>query len=148
MYVERSLYYEQILRYIETFGREQVGVYLFEDLAKDSLKVLSAICLHIGVDPTLLNITITKRIYNYDREPRVKWLYEAAKATFSNKIRDRTLPLKMREWLRHSSLFYKRYKAPRDERATKYLQAIFEPDLCRLEELLGRKLPELRSTWS
>ena len=147
MYIERSLYHEQVSRYIETFGREQVGVYLFEDLAKDPLKVLSAICGHIGVDANFLNTKVTKRIFNFDREPRFKWLYGAARASISSKIRKKILPVKLREWLRHSPLLYRRFKPPRDERTGKYLQSIFEPDLCRLEELLGRKFPELRSTW-
>jgi hypothetical protein len=147
LYVELGLYYEQVLRYIETFGREQVGIYLFEDMQKDTRGLMSEICGHIGVDPALLDSKELARVHNPGRVPRVRWLYNIARAVLSLKVRRRILSPSVSEWLGETPLFYKRYKQPRDQRATKYLQSIYEPDLCRLEALLGRKLPALRSTW-
>ena len=147
LYVELGLYYEQVLRYIETFGREQVGIFLFEDMQKDTRKVMSSICCHIGVDPALMDSKELARRHNPGRVPRVRWLYHAARAVLSQPLRRKIFPVSVRDWLGESPLFYKGYKQPRDERATKYLQSIYDPDLRRLEELLERKLPELRSSW-
>ncbi len=147
LYVELGLYYKQVLRYFETFGKEQVGIFLFEDLQKNTRGVMSALCRHIGVEPALLDLKELARVHNSGRAPRFRWLYDAARMVISFRVRQSIFPLPLREWIEESPLLYKRDKQPRDERATKYLQSIFEPDLCRLEELLGRKLPELRSTW-
>jgi len=145
MIVELGMYFEQVLRFFETFGREQVGIYLYEDLVKDTQGVMSAICRHIGVDPALLDLRELERTHNVGRVSRFKWLYWRARRTFPQ-ARQKILPRFVNDWLRNSTLLYEK-NPPRDEDATRYLQSIFEPDLCRLEELLGQKLPELRKSW-
>jgi hypothetical protein len=147
IYVDAGLYYESVLRYFETFGREQVGIYFFDDLEKDTMTYMSAICRHIGVDPSLLDRKELARANLQGITPRAKWLYKAARAVLSRRLRRSVFPPSVREWMGTSPLLYKRYTQPRDDRATKYLQSIYEPDLCRLEELLGRKLPQLRRSW-
>jgi hypothetical protein len=147
MFVELGLYYEQVHRYIQTFGREQVGIYLFEDLEKDTQGVMAAICRHIGVDPSLLDTKELNQVHLAGLVPRAGFLYRTAQSALSLEMRQRILPPSVRKWMSTSPLLYKHYTQPRDEQAARYLQSIFEPDLCRLEELLGRKLPELRRSW-
>jgi hypothetical protein len=147
MYLEIGLYYENVLRYLETFGREQVGIFLFEDMEKDTVAYMSAICRHIGVDPALLDPEELAHIHFQGLTPRIKFLYDTTRTVLNLKMRRKIIPPFMREWLRTSPLLYKRYTQPREEKATRYLQSIYEPDLCRLEELLGRKLPQLRRSW-
>ncbi|MFC1812830.1 sulfotransferase domain-containing protein, partial [Thermodesulfobacteriota bacterium] len=38
-YYHRGLYYEQVKRYLDVFGNENVIIFLFEDLADDSIRV-------------------------------------------------------------------------------------------------------------
>jgi Sulfotransferase domain len=147
MYVELGLYYDQVRRYLEVFGREQVGVYLFEDLETDPLKVMSEICRHIGVDPALLDMEEMKRVRNKGMVPRSKWLFDVARFTVSRKVRDKILPESVDVWLRENPLFFKPYKPQWTAEEAKYLQSIYEPDISRLEELLGRRLPQLRKSW-
>ncbi len=147
LYLETGLYYEQVRRYVDIFGAEQVGIYLFEDMEKDPHGVMTAICNHIGVDPALLDADELAQVHNAGRVPRVKWLYDTARSTLSFQARRKILPTSLRQWMRKSPLLYKHDKPPRDEGAAKYLQSVYEPDLCQLEELLGRKFPELRRTW-
>ncbi|MFZ0302733.1 MAG: sulfotransferase [Terracidiphilus sp.] len=147
LYVELGLYYEQVRRYIEVFGRDQVEFFLHEDMANDTPGVIGAICRHIGVDPGLLSAEDLARIHNPGRVPRYEWLYNAARTVISFRLRDKVLPHRVKDWLGDSPWFYKRYKQQRDDESTRYLQSIYEPDICRLEELLGRKFPQLRQTW-
>lgn len=145
MLVEPGMYYGQVLRYFETFGREHVGVYLTKDLKKDPRNVMTAICRHIGVDPALLDME-RQRTYNVSRVPRVKWLYKVGRRVISPRIRQRFLPAFVNHWLTSSPYLFKP-SPPANDTSMRYLQSLFEPDLSRLEELLGRKLPELRSKW-
>ncbi len=147
-HVEQGLYYEQVKRYFDAFGREQVGVYLFDDLEKDPRHLAEEIARHIGINPQLLNAGDFERIYNQTRTPRFAILYKVFGPRTRAFLRTRILPQSVREGLNSSRIFFKFDKPPRDDRAAKLLQEIYEPDLCRLEELLGRKLPELRRTWS
>ena len=142
-----GMYHEHVLRFFETFGRERVGVYLMEDLKKDSPGVMAAICRHIGVDPALMDSKELARRHNEGLLPRVGWLYKAARRVLSLKVRQRIFSPAMRIWLRSSPLLYRRCTPPRDAAMTRRLQSIFEPDVRQLEELLGRKLPELRRSW-
>lgn len=47
-----SCYARQVQRYFDTFGRDAVAVYLYDDFVKNPLEVIGSICRHIGVDPT------------------------------------------------------------------------------------------------
>jgi hypothetical protein len=49
-YCPRGLYYEQVLRYFQTFGRESVRVFLFEDLVTNPRELYADVCRFIGVD--------------------------------------------------------------------------------------------------
>ncbi len=145
MLVEPGMYYEQVLRYFDTFGREQVGIYLTVDLQKDTRRVMTAVCQHIGVDPTRLDMEI-QGTRNVGRLPRVRWLYKVGRRLITPKIRREILPRFVNDWLTSSPYLFEASPPP-DESSMRYLRTIFEPDLCRLEELLGRKLPELRKSW-
>ena len=52
MYVEHGLYFQQVSRYLHTFGPENVNVYLQEDLSTDISGVIRDICEFIGVRHT------------------------------------------------------------------------------------------------
>ncbi|MDJ0662831.1 MAG: sulfotransferase [Crocosphaera sp.] len=47
----KGCYYQQVKHYFEEFGREQVSIFLYDDLRKDSQKFLQEIYKTIGVNP-------------------------------------------------------------------------------------------------
>ena len=49
-YFRSGLYYRQVKRYIETFGRERVQVHIFEEFVKDPRKTCREIFLALSVD--------------------------------------------------------------------------------------------------
>lgn len=49
-YRNRGLYYSQIKRYYEVFGRERVGVWFYEDLRDDPAKVVQSVFSFLEVD--------------------------------------------------------------------------------------------------
>jgi len=53
-YKSMGFYYQQIKRYYDLFGREQVHIYLYEDLQQDMLSVVRRIFEIVGVDPSFV----------------------------------------------------------------------------------------------
>jgi hypothetical protein len=148
LYVECGLYFEQVQRYIKTFGADQVLVLMFDDLAKDPQKLFSKIAVHLGINPAFLSSTELSKAYNSYRNPRFQWAYRYARTTFSKELRRKILPDFVQNWLRFSPLLYRTKRSAIDEKSKQLLQKVYDPDITQLEELLGRKLPELRKSWS
>lgn len=51
-YKQMGFYYSQLKRYFDTFGRDQIRVYLYEDLKEDALGVLQDAFRYLNVDKT------------------------------------------------------------------------------------------------
>jgi len=51
-YFRSGLYYEQVKRYLDTFGRERVQVYIFEEFAEEPGETCRKVFAFLGVDPS------------------------------------------------------------------------------------------------
>jgi hypothetical protein len=83
-YRNRGLYHAQLERYYEVFGREKVGVWLYEDLSDDPIGVVQSTLRFLGVDDTFVPDISTK--HNPARVPKS----EAAR--FMIRVMNTTLP--------------------------------------------------------
>ena len=147
MYVDLGLYYRPVRRYIEAFGRDRVLVVLFQDLAKKTDEVLSQVTSLLDIDPAGFAKTDTSEAHNPYKEVRFQRVYRLASSFVNSDMRQR-LPGPVRKWLSGSRLLYRGGAKPKlSIEASRYLQAIYEPDILQLEEYLGRQLPELRRSW-
>jgi hypothetical protein len=148
-YIEMGLYCEQILRFIEAFGRENVLVLMLEDLAKNPEATMAKVTTHLALAPLpSLNGPLNEPSNTY-KSPRngLQAPFLCARRALSPKVREKVLPGFLNEWLRNSSLLYTTKKPAIDLRSQQLLQEIFAPDLIKLQGLLGRELPELRRSW-
>ena len=59
-YRSRGLYYRQLKRYYEVFGRERLGVWLYEDLREDPASVAQSVFRFLEVDDTFASDTSSK----------------------------------------------------------------------------------------
>src|SRR5215218_4250689 len=59
-YRNRGLYYEQLKRYYEVFGRERVRVWLYDDLKDDPASVVRSVFRFLGVDDAFIPDTSSK----------------------------------------------------------------------------------------
>ena len=50
-YFRMGLYYEQVKRYMETFGRENVQVHIFEEFSKYPMETCKSLFSFLGVAP-------------------------------------------------------------------------------------------------
>jgi len=145
-YVEMGMYSAQVRRYLELFGREQVAVFLFDDLKRDPEGLFSHVARHIGVDPNLVEKIEVQKVHNPYKVPRSRTFFRLA-SLLSPRVRHALLPASVRWRLYNSKLLFNMEKPPQGDDSKLFLQAIYEPEVSKLEELLGRKMPELRKSW-
>lgn len=139
-YVEEGFYYEAVRRYFDAFGREQVLVLLFDDLTRNPNAVLMRIAEHIGVDPGFFDGLDVSENPNPYRMPKSRAILFIERHSLAGWI-----PSRLRHAVR--PFVYNLRKPHMDNETQRKLQNLYHPDISRLEELLGQKLPELRKSW-
>lgn len=142
-YVETGHYSKHVERYIETFGRERIRVYLFEDLSRDPDGVCLDIVEFLGVDPGYQ--ISARQVYNTGGPLRSSLFYEALSLNLRLKEPiKQVLPasiLKMiravKEWILRKNTKTVPEMNPKTQA---HLQQVFRDDVLYVEELAGRNL--------
>jgi hypothetical protein len=147
LYVDLGMYCDQIRRYLDTFGRDNVLILVTEDLNERHKEVLSKLTQHLGIDPFPETVEFAETVHNPYRAPRAKGLYHVVKNAFSFRLRTALLPESVNGWLRNSKLLYSNDKPILEDEPRRLLQEIFEPEMRCVEKLLSRELPALRKSW-
>jgi hypothetical protein len=142
-YIEVGKYYEQVRRFLNVFGAGQVAVFLSDDLSRDAATLFSSIAAHIGIDNAQFQAIDVSQSHNSYRMPKFKAAYQLAGRLG---LRTAVIPSSVRRYLSNSFLF-NRSKPLMDEQSRRFLQEIYDPDIVLLEDLLRRKMPELRKSW-
>jgi hypothetical protein len=147
-YRSRGLYYQQLKRYYEVFGRERLGVWLYEDMREDPASVVQSVFRFLKVDDTFA--TDTSLRHNPAGVPasvsaraairatdKAVWVLRKVLAPTSS-----TLPLafKMRRLVQSRVLTE---PPPIDPALREGLVEGYKEDILRVQELIGRDL----STW-
>jgi len=137
-YRGQSLYADAVERYYDTFGREQVGVFLYESLRGDSAAFLDAVCAHLGVSGGIEVGADLNR--NPSVLPRSRWFQRllTREVPLRRLFRDAT-PRSLRKAL--YAIFAgvnkgQRYGPPLDPATRDELRDYFRDDVQRLESLL------------
>ncbi len=141
-YTQRALYYEQVKRYTNTFGKENVLDILFEELACEPLRVVKKVFQFLGVDDRF--------------NPEVK-IHNPAGSILKIPLfwKDTGLFLKTCQFVFSKNLIKKvphllrnmSRKAPQPINAAtaEKLRKIFYEDICQLEELIEKDLSSWKS---
>ena len=135
--VESSLYYQNVKRYLDIFGREKVRIYLFEDFVSDPVWLVNDVCAFLEVPFYDGGFFDPSRKYNASRPPhnalgrvltsRPRWLLVNGLPPGARALAGR--------FLRSN-----RPATPTDERAREFLTAKFQEDILNLQGLIGRDL--------
>ena len=140
-YRQVGLYYNQIQRYLKTFDSEQIKIYLYDDLVEKPQAIYRDIFEFIGVDP---NIEIdTSARYNATSAIRKhKMLHDFLLNPNGVKAALRkVIPAHIRKPL--SAKVYRKNATmvqPLSDASRSKLTASFEPEILRLQDLIGRDL--------
>ena len=138
-YMDKGRYATQLARYYALFPREQLRIYLHEDLDADSLAVVRDACAFLGVDE---GFTPEMPRLNISGEPRSRLIYDlftkdnavksALRVFFPEAIRAR-----LQRAVRTQAI---RPKPVLDPTTRARLVEGFRDEILRLQEIIGRDL--------
>lgn len=145
--LERSLYHQQLRRYLDHFAREQIRIILFETFVAQPETTIAEVYRFIGVDdrfhPPL-------RRSSPSTVPRLPWLYSLGSRTMTLLRHWQLVPLVaairrsgLQRWMLSRPAGEVSFP-PVGEAERRRLVARIEPDLEALEALLG---VDLRQVW-
>ena len=138
--VGSSLYSEGIATFLKTFGRDRLGIWLYDDLRDRPIETLQAMFRYLGIDDGFVPDVSGRRNAGGVHRSRIV----AAIFNRPNPIRAaarRVLKPALREHLRHKIRALSVTRAPRLEAATRAtLVDYFRSDIAALEPLIERDL--------
>jgi Sulfotransferase family len=147
-YVGKGCYAKQVRRYLEVFGRDRVKIVLFDDLKRDPGAKMREVVRFLGLDPAPLARIDAARVSNPYRASRGRWAEFLAGNRLSRMLGETIVPRRLGSFIYEHFLLKGADKPPMDPRALALLLEIYEPEVDELERMVGRKMPELRRTWS
>lgn len=138
LYTEIGMYYEQVKRYIDTFGRDHVLIIFSEDLKKRTAEIIREVYAFIGVDDQFIPDTSTQ--YNEVYTPKYKNL-----TWFLNKTGIRPLMKKISPSFIKKAVIRTFYKSKTDKgemskEAKQFLLDKLSDDVRQLGTLLNKDL--------
>lgn len=139
-YLQEGFYYEHLTRYFQLFGREQLRVYLYEDLCSDPTKVLRDIFQFLDIDSEFEPNVVQR--YNVTKLMRSKRLgdFLSRPSTIKRFIR-RTIPQTGRAKAKQMLVSMNTYDRPKMLPEIKAsLLADYSESIYKLQELLNRDL--------
>jgi hypothetical protein len=140
-YKSMGFYYNQLVRYFEIFDREQISIYLYEDLKKNPIGLLRDVFRFIGVDETFMP-DMTSRP-NISGLPRSTLLFSLLNRR--NPIKTAVRPF-LPHGLRKRILTYvderNLIKPPLPTEVWKHLIEEYRQDIVNLQNLIQRDLSD------
>jgi len=147
LYVDLGLYHNQVERYLQTFGTSQVLVLQSDDLLQDPQGTLKRVAIHLHIDSEPFTQMDLTQVHNGFKAPRGAWSRRCAASPLARRIGYRLIPRNLQWWL-YQHLILKPASKPRmDLSVRQYLEALYGPDIDKLESLLGYKMSALRASW-
>ncbi len=132
-YIFLGLYYEQVKRYIDIFGKDSVRIYFQDDFKNDPAHILLDVYNFLGVDSGFCH-EIEKE-HNVFSMPKNKIIYLLYRSSLRSLIAS-LLPSNIKEKIIEIT-FEKKQKPKMSKQTKKYLYDIYRDDIVNLEKLIG-----------
>lgn len=139
-FVELGLYYKQVKRYFDTFGKNQIKIILTEDLKSDITNTLSDIFTYLDIHKVKIKNVETK--YNVNSEPNSRILKKVHSFKTLRLAISSILSIDKKEKIK-KKYFTNKNKSEINPKIKEYLTEIYKPDIIKLEKLISRDL----SSW-
>ncbi|MDC0664160.1 sulfotransferase family protein [Marinobacter sp. SS21] len=141
-YVLVGLYHDQIKRYIDLFGSENVFVALDEDLAVDGEKLLSSLCDFLGLE--FLPELHSYKQHNSYKEPSSFIVAQLYKIGVLRRAFQKLMPKSVSDLIK-KRIFSNADKPEMSDFLQDELYSIFNDDILKTGELIGRDLSHWRA---
>jgi len=136
-YIELGLYYQQVKRYLDTFGEEQVKIYFQEDLRHKSDEVIRDLYAFLDIDTSYASDM--SREHNTFSMPKNKLIHSLYAYGPMRKLVNSLLPGSLKAGLR--GLAFEQGKKPElSSDARQAMRNIYFHDIESLELLIDRDL--------
>ncbi len=147
LYFELGQYAEQVKRYLKTFPSQQIRIIFFDDLRRDIRCVLNELAKFLQIDTSIIQSLDTSKKHNAYAAPRNELMRRIAGAKLS-RILGRTLTPRAGQLVYEKFFLRHDHKPPIEPRARDFLCTLYDPEITKLERVLGGQLPQLRGSWS
>ncbi|OEU63625.1 MAG: hypothetical protein BBJ57_13325 [Desulfobacterales bacterium PC51MH44] len=139
-YIGLSFYYDQVKRYLDIFGEEQVKVLLNEDLRENAFRVVLSVYEFLGINNSIL--PDSERQHNVYQKPRNVLVRQLYSVNPLRTLAKAIIPARLVESVK-DTLLVREEKPELSENTRKYLASLFADDTLKLQKLINRDL----STW-
>lgn len=138
-YKHRGFYYEQLKRYYDRFDRDQIRVYLFDDLQRDPVALIQNIFEYLQVDPTF--VPQTDKQYNISKLPKNQQIQQLLdRPNPIKKILKLLIPNSWKKTLKNKIKTYNSIKPNLDRELHYQLTQEYKKDLLKLQDLIQKDL--------
>ena len=137
-WMEISRYHGQLLRYYDAFPREQIHVFLFDDLRKNPLGVVQDLYRFLGVDHAFAPDFETP--HNVGGIPANRFLEGLLRNTAIKTALQPWVPTRAANWFRHLRTRNMRPSPPLPAELRRQLTEAFRDDISKTSKLIGRSL--------
>ncbi len=136
-YIELGFYYQQVKRYIDIFGENQVKIFFSENLKNEPKKVIFSLFsfLKINIDFSPNNT----KLYNTYEMPKNRIFRKLYSFNFFRKSIKKIIPSSYLKIVK-KTFFYKDRKPDLNKELKKHLRKLYKEDIKKLEILINKDL--------
>jgi hypothetical protein len=131
-------YHEQLTRYFDVFPRDQIHVFLFDDLRRGALEAVRGVYRFLGIDPGF--VPDLEAPHNIGGLPENRLLESLLTSSRIKSAVEPWIPKGAANWVRRLRTGNMRPAPPLPAELTKELTRYFREDIKLTEELVGRSL--------
>jgi len=140
-YIELGMYYQQVKRYLDVFGKENICILFYQDFKQDGAKEVKNIYQFLGVESNFeAEVGKKHNTFSMPKNAIVRKIYSVV---WLRKLLNKLIPSSIIKTIK-TTLFRKDKKPKLSEESRLELYAVFNEDVKQLEELLAKDLSRWR----
>ncbi|MGF1491796.1 MAG: sulfotransferase [Microcoleaceae cyanobacterium] len=142
-YKQQGYYYNQIKRFQDVFGKDQMRIYLFDDFKKNTLAVVQDMYAYLGVDPDFRPKVEQRHNEHFFSKNQIlqSWIEDSS---FAKSFVKTVLPDSLRERIVKTVRSANDFKPVMDQDLRQELTTSYNEDILKLQDLIQKDL----SSWT
>ena len=136
-YIELGLYTEQVKRYLDVFGKDNVRIFIYDELSENIEGMILNVFDFLGIDKT--HIPELEGKYNTYSTPRNSFFHAIYAQKNLRTLARKIIPAEKVESVKKFFLTRKKKPSKHDDTVTRMIE-IYKPDIMKLEKLLNKNL--------